>query len=222
MRRLFRPIVLLVLVLAVPVLPFLGFGAAIEAWAQSWRDNPPSPPATAVLVVALLSTDILLPIPSSIVSTVAGAQLGTLGGTLASFVGMTLGAIFGFAVARLWGRRVALWFTKPQDLARMEELTLRFGATVLVITRAVPILAEAGVLLMGIHRLPWRKFLPPVILANLGLSLVYALSGESLSFIMSMAGAIALPVLAACIVRWCWPEEEAQSEQRELQSKEKS
>jgi membrane protein DedA with SNARE-associated domain len=147
-----------------------------------------------------------LPIPSSVVSTLAGKHLGTVGATLASFIGMSIGAVIGFVVARTWGRPVARWFTKDEDLARMEELSLKLGPTVLVVTRAVPILAEAGVLLMGINRLPWRQFLPPVLLANLGLSLVYAISGKNLPIVYAMAGAVALPVLAACVVRWIWRE----------------
>ena len=207
MRHLFRPLVLIVLAMLVPLLPFLAWANEINAWYQHYVENPPPAHITTALVVGSLTTDIFLPIPSSVVSTLAGSQLGTLGATLASFVGMSLGAILGFAVARFWGRPFALWFTKEKDLVRMEELTQRLGPAVLVVTRAVPILSEAGVLLMGVNGLSWRRFLPPVLLSNFGLALAYAISGEHLPLLYAMAGAIALPVLAACIVRSVWPEE---------------
>ena len=214
MRQLFRPLVLIVLAMLVPLLPFLAWAQQIDDWYQHYVDNRPSPYVTVALVVGSLTTDIFLPITSSVVSTLAGSQLGTLGATAASFVGMTLGAILGFAVARAWGRPLALWFAKEEDLTRMEELTDRLGPIVLVVTRAVPILSEAGVLLMGVNGLSWRKFLPPVLLANLGLSFVYAISGEHFALLYAMAGAIALPVLAACIVHWIWPEEKVTSAEK--------
>ncbi|MCA9270609.1 MAG: VTT domain-containing protein [Planctomycetales bacterium] len=206
MRQLFRPLVLIVLALLTPLLPFLAWAQEINAWYQHYVDHPPSPLTTTLLVIGSLATDIFLPVPSSVVSTLAGSQLGAGGATAASFVGMSLGAVLGFAVARAWGRPIACWFSKADDLARMEELTRRLGPTVLVVTRGVPILSEAGVLLVGMNRMPWRQFLPPVLLANLGLSAAYAISGEHLSFLNAMVAAVALPVAAACVVRWVWPE----------------
>lgn len=216
MRQLFRPLVLLVLAMLVPLLPFLGWAGEINAWYQQFEANPPPPGVTVALVVGSLSTDIFLPVPSSVVSTLAGSQLGTAGATAASFVGMTLGAVIGFAVARWWGHPLARWLTREDDLTRMEELSLKLGPAVLVITRAVPILAEAGVLLMGASHMPWRKFMPPVLLANLGLSFVYAVSGEHLSFLHAMIGAIALPVAAASVVRWIWPEKPLKNAEGEM------
>ena len=211
MRHLFRPLVLIVLAMLVPLLPFLEWAEQINDWYGHYVDHPPPAHVTTALVVGSLTTDIFLPIPSSVVCTLAGSQLGKELGTVASFVGMSLGAVLGFAIARFWGRPFALWFTKEEDLARMEELTQRMGPSVLVVTRAVPILSEAGVLLMGVNGLSWRKFLPPVLLSNLGLALAYAISGERLPLLYAMAGAIAVPVLAACIVRWVWPEESQSS-----------
>jgi 3-dehydroquinate synthase len=54
----------------------------------------------------------------------------------------------------------------------MDNLGQRFGSGILVITRALPILAEAAVLLMGTVDLPWRQFLPAVMLSNLGIAAV--------------------------------------------------
>lgn len=214
MRQLFRPLALVILATLIPLLPFLGWAREINAWYEQFLNDPPPPVWMALFVLLALSADIFLPVPSSIVSTLAGSQLGIPGATITSFVGMTIGAALGFAVARWWGRPVAKWFTKDEDLARMEELTAKLGPAVLVITRAVPILAEASVLLVGVNRMSWRAFLPPVLLANLGVSLVYAVSGKHLSFLYAMAGAVVLPVAAACVVRWIWPESKVHDAER--------
>jgi membrane protein DedA with SNARE-associated domain len=169
----------MIVVLAVPIVPFLIFGqAGVERAIENWRENPPPPLFIAAAVVGLLATDIFLPIPSSLVSTLAGWQLGALAGTAASWAGMTLGAALGFALAKWFGQPAVAWLTRPGDLARTRLLAERFGPALLVLGRGVPVLAEATVLLVGMHGMSWRRFLPPVLLANLGLALAYSVFGQ--------------------------------------------
>jgi uncharacterized membrane protein YdjX (TVP38/TMEM64 family) len=147
----------------------------------------------------LLATDIFLPIPSSLVSTLAGWQLGALGGALSAWMGMSLGAIIGFALAKRWGQPLVAWLARKGDLERTNLLAHRFGPTLLVLGRGVPVLAEATVLLVGMHGLSWRAFLPPVLLANLGLAIAYAVFGKVAAeyqwLPLALAVSIALPVL---------------------------
>ena len=63
----------------------------------------------------------------------------------------------------------------------------------LVLTRGVPILGEAMVLVMGVYRLNSWRFLLPVAASNLGLSLAYTALGEW----ASQAGALPLALGAA-------------------------
>jgi uncharacterized membrane protein YdjX (TVP38/TMEM64 family) len=195
----------MILVLAVPLVPYFLFGSNVEAWLRAWKANPPAWPVVVTVVVGLLATDVFLPIPSSLVSTLAGSQLGSLGGAAASWVGMSLGAILGFAVARRWGPLLVHWLTRSEDLERTSRLIERLGPTLLVLGRGVPVLAEATVLLFGMHGLSWARFLPPVLLANLGLALVYSLFGELAerydSLPLAVGAAIALPVLMVAAFR---------------------
>jgi uncharacterized membrane protein YdjX (TVP38/TMEM64 family) len=189
----------MIVVLALPIVPFLIFGqAGIERALENWRENPPPPLYVVAAVVALLATDIFLPIPSSLVSTLAGWQLGAVGGTVASWAGMTLGAALGFALAKWFGQPAVAWLTRPGDLARTHLLAERFGPALLVLGRGVPVLAEATVLLLGMHGMTWRQFLPPVLLANLGLALAYSVFGQIAErnqwLPFALAIAIALPV----------------------------
>jgi uncharacterized membrane protein YdjX (TVP38/TMEM64 family) len=200
----------MIVVLAVPIVPFVLFGERVESWLAAWRDDPPAWPIVAAAVILLLATDVFLPIPSSLVSTLAGSQLGAWGGAVAAWVGMTSGAIIGFAVARQWGPRLVFCVTRPDDLRRTAALVDRLGPLLLVLGRGVPVLAEATVLLFGMHGLSWRRFLPPVLLANLGLALAYSLFGELAeryhSLPLALAVAIALPVLMVAAFRiWTRP-----------------
>ncbi len=194
-------------VLAIPVVPFLLFGEQIETWMEAWTERPYSKPVTMLVIVGLLATDVFLPTPSSVISTIGGFQLGAVLGTLASWIGMTAGAIIGFWLARRWGRPLALWFSDARHLDRMESSSRRFGPLILVIARGVPVFAEASVLLMGVHGLAWRRFLTPVLLSNFGIALAYSAFGtvakEYQWLPLALGVSIALPVVLTMMgLKW--------------------
>lgn len=192
-------------ILLVPIIPFLLLGEGFETQIEEWFKQDHSSTFQFGLIVLLLSVDIFLPIPSSAISTYAGGVLGTLPAALASWIGMSLGAISGFAVARWGGAPIAKKFSKPDDLERLKSLTQEHGVTTLLLTRPLPILAEAAVLLVGTTRLSWSKFLPPVLVANLMISIVYAAFGEFFAGRNALMAAIVislfLPLIFALIVR---------------------
>ncbi len=209
MRDLWRPLIIVCLALLVPVLPFLSFGGWLEGRVAQWLDPPPPPLAVAIGTIAILATDILLPVPSSVVSTVAGAQLGIVGATVASWLGMTIGATIGFWLAHMFGRPLAVRFSSHDDLDRMDSLARRYGPWILIATRALPVLAEAAVLFLGTTQLAWRRFLPAIALSNLGIAAVYAVLGHYArsqgELPLALAASIALPVVAATMARWLLP-----------------
>ncbi|MCA9101126.1 MAG: VTT domain-containing protein [Planctomycetales bacterium] len=209
MRELLRTTLLIAAVLLVPIVPFLFLGGW-EDRMLGWINTPPASQWTvAWLVVGLLAVDIFLPVPSSAVCTFSGAHLGWLAGGLAAWLGMTAGSVVGFALARALGRPLAERFANPGDLDRSDQLGRRFGTAVLVMTRPLPVLAEAAVLLMGVSQLSWRRFLISVGLSNLGVALVYAVFGrmafEQNALALALLASVALPVVATIFVRWWLP-----------------
>ena len=201
MHDLWRPLLLLALVLLVPLLPFLFFGDALDSWIQGIIDERLS----AWFVILILSTDILLPIPSSVISTMGGWQLGPLLGSITSMVGMTVGACLGYWLARWFGAPLARRLSRENDLLRAEKINNRFGPGMILVARGVPVLAEASVLLTGIHRLSWRRFLVPLLVANLVLSTGYSLIGyyahEKQWLSLALTASIAIPVTLALVVQ---------------------
>jgi uncharacterized membrane protein YdjX (TVP38/TMEM64 family) len=203
-----RPLLLLAAALLVPVVPFLFLGADLEARVREWLAAEWSPAERFLLIAGVLATDILLPVPSSAVCTWGGAILGFARGTLASWLGMSVGAIVGFGLARLLGRPFARRLATDADLARTERLLLRYGAAALIATRPVPVFAEACVLLVGVARLPWRRFLPAVLASNLVVSAVYAACGalarEQDTVVLAVLAAALAPLAGVATVRWKW------------------
>lgn len=215
-RILFRNFAVILIVLLLIVVPFAIFGQRLDAWVEYWLEKEQRQTVLFGGVVGLLAGDIFLPTPSSLISTMAGWKLHWHVGGLASWLGMSLGAILGFGLARRVGWAAA-WLAREDDLRQMSELCQRFGPWMLVISRAVPVLAEASVLIVGMHRLSWRRFLPPVLLSNLGISLVYSCIGDFAraygGLPLAVGASIALPVVVATLFRRVFPTPPAQPEE---------
>ena len=207
MRMLIRATLLIGLALAAVVVPFLLFGASIEEIAIAWfqQDLPAS--ARFAWIVAILATDIFLPVPSSIVSTYGGGVLGVVPATLASWLGMTIGALLGYGLARLAGAGLVTRFARERNRLQTAALVERYGPLALVLVRGVPILAEASVLLLGAMRLSWPRFVVPVAASNLVISACYAAFGayaadhNALPWAIVLAGVLPMIVLLV-LRRW--------------------
>ena len=135
-------------------------------------------------------------------------MLGVLTGTVVSWIGLSIGAIGGFGLARVFGETIERRFSESEDIERMSRFTQRHGATALVLTRALPILAEACVLMLGAGRLSWRQFLLPMLVSNLLLSLTYSACGAffqgSNAFPIAVVASGTVPLIAALVIRSRW------------------
>jgi uncharacterized membrane protein YdjX (TVP38/TMEM64 family) len=188
------------------LLPFFLFGDYIEARTAAFIESAASRPLlTALVLGGLLATDILLPVPSSVVSTAAGLLLGFTGGTLTSLAGMIVSCIAGFWLGTRIGRPAAARMMGAGELQWLEEKGRRFGDWVVVATRPVPVLAEASVIFAGMSRMPAARFVILTTLSNLAISSVYAavgaLSATVNSFLLAMGGSILLPWVAMIVLK---------------------
>jgi uncharacterized membrane protein YdjX (TVP38/TMEM64 family) len=198
-------VLIVAVVLAIPILPFLGFGASAESRIADWLDASLSPAVAAGMVIGLLAADILLPIPSSVVCTFAGTVLGFWVGTAASWCGMTVGATLAFGLVRRFGRPLARRLSSEEELARMDGLADRYGILVLVLMRPIPVLAEASVIWMGLMRLCWRRFLIAVGFSNWAIAAIYAAIGNRVRLPIAVAASLAIPLAFASLAWWLWP-----------------
>jgi len=192
---LFRALLLIAAILLIPIVPFVLFGDAFEAQAVEWVRREWTPAELSLVTVALLSSDILLPVPASGVCTYAAGVLGFGLGILSGWIGMSIGAVLGFEVARWFGTPLARRMIAAGDLERLQRTTAERGAWSLVLLRPVPVLAEASVILAGTMRLPRRMFLAAVLPANLALAVVYAAFGA-----FAVGQGLLIPAVVASLV----------------------
>lgn len=176
--------VVAIVVLATILIPFALWGERLErvsaaALSDGHRDW------IALVVVLLLASDVLLPVPSSLVSTAAGAALGWTAGTAASTAGMTAGAMIAYGLGRAAGRPFITRWVGAAEMARFDRLFSRVGAWAIVLARPVPVLAESSAFLLGSNAYPVKRFVLLSAAANLAISAVYAAIGLGLTTMFS-------------------------------------
>ncbi len=149
-------------------LPFLAEDTSFWLSQEKW--------VAGLAGVGLLVVDVLAPVPSSIIMMANGILFGALGGTLLSMTGG-----FGAALAGYWiGRRgdhVAKRWLGESALVRAHLFFERYGLMAVIVSRPVPILAEAVTIIAGISRMPAQKFYPAVLLGLLPTAAIYAVAG---------------------------------------------
>jgi uncharacterized membrane protein YdjX (TVP38/TMEM64 family) len=171
----------------------LGTGAALL---DAMRGRPLQ---GGLIIIALLAGDVLLPMPSSVISVFAGSAFGLAWGTAVIWAGLMAGCLLGYALGAVPGRGLANRVVGRRDVAGMGRLFEGAGPLVLVLARAVPVLAEASVLAAGAARMPLATFLLTTGLSNIGVALAYAGVGATAaatgSFLLAFIGMCSVPAL---------------------------
>jgi uncharacterized membrane protein YdjX (TVP38/TMEM64 family) len=198
-------LVVAMLALSIILAPFFLFEEQMSGWVERLTRPELRGRAIAAAVVALLAADVLLPVPSSIVSTAAGAALGFLTGLAASVAGMTLGSILGYLLGRRWGLPLVRRIVRERDLDLVSARFRRGAGWALAAMRPIPVLAEASALFAGVAKVPLPAYIGVTTLANTGISAIYCAAGANAlhgeSFLLAFAGSIALPATAMTIDR---------------------
>jgi uncharacterized membrane protein YdjX (TVP38/TMEM64 family) len=191
--------ILWTILIAIVIVPFLVFEKQFEQLSTWLAQGNASGWATAAAILGLLALDVFLPVPSSIVSTGAGVLLGFWRGAAVIWIGMTLGCLLGY-VFGAYSAAPARRLVGADGLSRAGKVMDRYGLFAIVICRPIPVLAESSVVFAGLVRSPLVPFLWLTALADLGIALAYAAVGafsmQAGSFLLTFAGALALPGVA--------------------------
>lgn len=191
-------------VLALVLVPFALVGEPLEALALGALDGAHGQVAVASVVVASLAADVVLPVPSSLVATAAGALLGWLPGALAATLGMLAGGLVGHRLGAVARGRLVTRLVPAADMAWLEGVVARHGALAVAALRPIPVLAETSVIVAGAAGLPLRRFLPACLLSSLGVALAHAGAGAwavGLPGFLAVLAALALPGLAWAVAK---------------------
>lgn len=157
--------------------------------------------------VGLLSLDVVIPVPSSLVMIAHGALFGVWAGAGLSLLGGAAATVIGFLAGRFL-RDPVRRLTNPRLRARAERLLGRWGWLAVLATRPVPVLAETVAVLAGATTMRWPAVLTAGVLGNLVPALAYAWAGAAAGRAVSgtlvfaaVLGLTALAALLAAVVR---------------------
>lgn len=140
----------------------------------------------AVCSYFLLASDIILPIPNSIILYANGFVLGSLAGASLSVFSLMTGAVAGYYLGKLttYGRRVA---ADTQAIAFWEK----YGVLAILVTRGIPVVSESICIIGGHVRMPFGKYLLMNLIGYIPISLLFALFGrfgyDQRAFLFSLA-----------------------------------
>ena len=113
---------------------------------------------------------------------------------------MTVSCLLGYALGAR-SAATARRFVGEDGLRRAGAIAERYGDLAIVLSRPVPVLAEASIIFAGLMRMPFPRFFWICAGSNLGVALGYAAIGAFSmrveSFLLAFLGAMALPGLAA-------------------------
>lgn len=186
---------------AVLAMVFVLCGGLVTEWTRelldSWKQT--SPLVVAGSCVGLLLADVVLPVPSSLICTAAGAILGPVVGALVVWLGLNLAALAAWGAGR-WG----LATSRAERLPAQTMNDARNLVWLVALARPLPLLAEtalitAGALRIGLPRLAW-----PVAFANGAIAVIWTTLGawasehEWLGIVAVLATIV--PVAAAALV----------------------
>lgn len=167
-----RGLLIVALAMIVPLLPFVVVGelpgrAVLQAQAEHavWF---------GFTGFVLLCADVFLPIPSSIVGSMLGMRLGMAPAFFWVFLGLQVGHLVGYGTAR------GLLTLRGRGRPSTAPTALPLGVWLVVLTRSVPVFAEAVALAAGATRMPFARFLAACAVGNALYALVLVANGDLL------------------------------------------
>jgi uncharacterized membrane protein YdjX (TVP38/TMEM64 family) len=177
----------------------LGFD--LETIVRGWLAN--AGPRSAAVVVLLLASDVVLPVPSSLVMVLSGAAFGVGWGSLIALIGSILGEWLGFELVRKFGRGFAARFVGEDDFRRFSQLLDRHGTLGVILTRPLPIVMETMSLIAGLSGMRRTTFLMASLVGTVPIVLVYAYAGAESRRLGSIVPAVVI-LASVTAIAWLW------------------
>jgi uncharacterized membrane protein YdjX (TVP38/TMEM64 family) len=176
--RLWGTVLALTILLA---LPFVFWGDAFDAAfsPERMREVFDSWGSWAWLAgIALITSDIILPMPATVVMTGLGSVYGPfLGGVIAAVGSFTAGSV-AYGACRLFGRGAARRIVGDDELRRGEELFSRIGGWAVALSRWLPLLPEVVACVAGLVKMPAGRFFASLACGSVPLGFTFAFLGR--------------------------------------------
>jgi uncharacterized membrane protein YdjX (TVP38/TMEM64 family) len=129
--------------------------------------------------ILLLTSDLVLPIPGTVVVSALGYVYGTLLGGAVATAGLMTAGLAGYGVGRLCGEGTARRWLGNQDFEKGRTLFESGGGWMIALSRALPILPEVISCTAGLVRMPFRRFVAALACGSIPMGFLFAAIGSS-------------------------------------------
>lgn len=189
---------------------FLGLFLVVEALDVPLLSDPDpwlsrGGPGAALLGIGLLVSDIVLPVPATLVMIAHGALFGAVVGTLVSLLGGLGAGLFGFFLGRRGGPLLAR-LVSDEERRRADAMLAEWGDLAVIVTRPVPIVAETVAILAGTSSMRWSRMALATFAGCLPAAATYAVAGATArrldDTVLVFALVMAVAALFWAVGRW--------------------
>ncbi len=167
------------------------------------------PVTGAVSACGLLISDLLLPVPGTVVMSALGWVYGVGLGGVVGTVGSVLSGLAGYGVGRWMGRSRVRILIGERDLRRAHRWFEKGGGWLVCLSRGFPLLPEAVACTAGLAKMPVGKFLLATSCGSLPVAFGFAWIGsrgnEEPGWVLALN--LVIPALlwgGVVIARWVW------------------
>ena len=195
-------------------------GLEDEAWWAELLSGQTGLVAAGLLLVALVS-DLVLPIPSSVVMSASGALFGPLVGSVLNICGSFASAMLGYGLCRRFGRRAFRRLIGRDEAPRIEAFVARYGAWAIVCSRAVPMLTETVSCVAGLAGMGAWRFAVLTMVGAVPVGVVYAVMGAELGARTGFGAALAIALVLPPLLLAGWTVLRALAQQFEMRQEER-
>ncbi|MFO1009495.1 MAG: VTT domain-containing protein [Planctomycetota bacterium] len=167
---------------AVVIATFLAFGGSFEAEltpAGAAERLRSAGPWGGALVVLLLVSDLVLPIPATPLMSAAGFVYGPIEGGALAALGSVASGLLAWTLCRRLGPRTAERLVGARDLDRSRRAFERAGPWLVACSRWAPVLPEVVACLAGLTKMPPRVFVPALLAGSVPMGFAYAAIGAA-------------------------------------------
>lgn len=166
MKRIFIQILVIASAILIIFLIFQDFEVYFEDLLSSMKNNKAE---YSIFSFLILVSDILLPVPSSVIMLSNGYVLGAVNGFFLSYISANVAAIFGYYLGKLATNKFGIEVSPDAN-----RFLSRYGLMAIILSRGVPILSESVSIVCGYNRVGFRKYLILSLSGYLPVCVVYS------------------------------------------------
>ena len=129
--------------------------------------------------ILLLASDLVLPVPGTVVVSALGYIYGTVLGGVIATAGLMTAGLLGYGLGRLFGERLARRWLGDHDFETGRKLFESGGGWVVALSRSLPILPEVISCTAGLVRMPFRRFVTALACGSVPMGFLFAAIGKT-------------------------------------------